>query len=304
MDEPPPPPAPYEAPPTARGSGLSSGLRRTIIAIVIIAVVVIGIIGYAVAGFAYASSRVAGANRSLNNVVSHQNSLNTTFKDLDTKFSGLNSSSSFDPKAAHALIDQFVANATAAGTSVDQDDASLVSARASLDEQQWLTVLSKGTLDKEAQRIDHARKGLSTAKTIAGDYVQDGQFLQSFLDAATDLDTLGTQTANTDIPAAKATLATMKTHVDKALQLSTAPGLPTELHDLMVDFEALVADFGKLLDAAVAFDINGITSAEQAVEKDATKISGYNFDQISTQIDAFYKPLVDTFNSEMQKATA
>jgi hypothetical protein len=283
---------------------MSSGLRRTIIAIVIVVIVVIGIIGYAVAGFAYASTRVAGANRSLNTVVSHQNSLNTTFKDLDTKFSGLNSSSTFDPKAAHALIDQFVANATAAGTAVDQDDASLISARASLDEQNWLTALSKGSLDKEAQRIDHARKGLSSARTIAADYVQDGQFLQSFLDAATDLDTLGTQSANADLAAAKATLVTMKSHVDKALQLSTAPGLPTELHDLMVDFQSLVADFGKLLDAAAAGDNNAITSSEQAVEKDATKISGYNFDQISTEIDAYYKPLVDTFNSEMQKATA
>jgi hypothetical protein len=283
---------------------MSSGLRRTIIAIVIVVIVVIGIIGYAVAGFAYASTRVAGANRSLNTVISHQNSLNTTFKDLDTKFSGLNSSSTFDPKAAHALIDQFVANATAAGTAVDQDDASLISARASLDEQNWLTALSKGSLEKEAQRIDHARKGLSSARTIAADYVQDGQFLQSFLDAATDLDTLGTQSANADLAAAKATLVTMKSHVDKALQLSTAPGLPTELHDLMVDFQSLVADFGKLLDAAAAGDNNAITSSEQAVEKDATKISGYNFDQISTEIDAYYKPLVDTFNSEMQKATA
>jgi hypothetical protein len=303
-DVPPPPVPPYEIAPPTRSPGLSRGLRRTIIAIVIVVIVVIGIIGYAVAGFAYASTRVAGANRSLNTVVSHQNSLNTTFKDLDTKFSGLNSSSSFDPKAAHALIDQFVANAKAAGTSVDQDDASLVSARASLNDQSWLTVLSKSGLDKEAQRIDHARNGLAKARTIAADYVLDGGFLQSFLDAAADLDTLGTQSANADLPAAKATLATMRTHVDKALSLSKAPGLPVELHDLMVDFQALVTDFGKLLDAAAAGDNNAVTSAEQAVEKDATKISSYNFDKISTEIDAFYKPLVDTFNSEMAAATA
>lgn len=283
---------------------MSSALRRTIIAIAIVVIVVIGIIGYAVAGFAYASTRVAGANTSLNTVVSHQNSLNTTFKDLDTKFSGLNSSSSFDPKAAHTLIDQFVTNAKSAGASVDQDDASLASARAGLNEQQWLTVLSKGSLDTEAQRIDHARKGLASAKTIAGDYVQDGQFLQSFLDAYIDVDTLGTQTANGDLAAAKATVAMAKTHLDKALSLSTAPGLPIELHDLMVDFQSLVADFGKLLDAGAAGDINAVTSSEQAVEKDANKISSYNFDKISTEIDTYYKPLVDTFNSEMQKATA
>ena len=303
-DVPQPPPAPYAATAPTRDPGLSRVLRRTIIAIVVIVIVVIGIIGYAAAGFAYASSRVASANRSLNTVVSHQNSLNTTFKELDTKFSGLNSSASFDPKAAHTLIDQFVGNARAAGATVDQDDASLVTARAGLDEQQWLTVLSKSNLDQEARRIAHARTGLAQAKTIAADYVQDGQFLQSFLDAATDLDTLGTQSANADLAAAKATLVTMKTHVDKALQLSTAPGLPTELHDLMVDFQALVADFGKLLDAAATNDVNAVTSAEAAVEKDATKISAYNFDKISTEIDTFYKPLVDAFNSEMAAATA
>jgi hypothetical protein len=303
-DAPPPPPAPYEATPEARTPGLSRGLRRTIIAIVVIVIVVIGIIGYAAAGFAYASNRVASANRSLNTVVSHQNSLNTTFKDIDTKFNGLSSNSSFDPKAAHTLVDQFVANAKSAGTAIDQDDASLLSASASLGDQKWLTVLSQGSLDKEAQRIDHARKALSSAKTIAADYVQDGQFLQSFLDAATDLDTLGTQSANADLAAAKATLATMKTHVEKALQLSTAPGLPVELHNLMVDFQSLVTDFGKLLDAAAAGDNNAITSSEQAVETDATKISAYNFDQISTEIDAYYKPMVDSFNSEMTAATA
>jgi hypothetical protein len=305
-DAPPPPPAPPDAlaPASARGSGLSTGLRSTIIAVVVVVIVLIGIIGYAVAGFAYSSARVSGASKSLNTVISHQNSLNTTFKDIDTKFNGLSSSASFDPKQARTLIDQFVANAKSAGDQVANDDASLVSAKASLNEQQWLTVLSRGNLDKESVRIDHARKALTNAKTVAGDYVLDGQFLQAFMDAAIDLDTLGTQSANADLPGAKATLATMKTHVDKALQLSTAPGLPTELHDLMVDFQSFVTDFGKLLDAAAAGDLNAITSAEQSVEKDANKISAYDFNKIGTEIDDFYRPLVDSFNSEMAKATA
>jgi hypothetical protein len=305
-DVPPPPPAPPNAlaPAAARGSGLSTGLRRTIIAVVIVVILLIGIIGYAVAGFAYSSTRVSSANRSLNTVISHQNSLNTTFKDIDTKFKGLSSGSSFDPKQARTLIDQFVANAKSAGAQVEQDDASLVSAKSSLNEQQWLTVLSRGNVDKESVRIEHARKALTSAKTVAGDYVLDGQFLQAFMDAAIDLDTLGTQSANADLTSAKTTLTTMKTHVDKALELSTAPGLPKELHDLMVDFQSLVADFGKLLDAAAAGDLNAITAAEALVEKDANKISAYDFNKIGTEIDDFYKPMVDAFNAEMAKATA
>ena len=96
----------------------------------------------------------------------------------------------------------------------------------------------------------------------------------------------------------------MKAHVDKGLQLSTAPGLPSELHSLMVDFESLITDFGQLLDAAAAGNDAAVTSAESGVQTDADKISKYNFDTIGTEIDTFYKPMVDAFNSEMAKATA
>lgn len=279
-------------------------MRTTIAVAVIVAIVFIGIIGYAVAGFAYASSRVSSADRSLNTVISHQNNLNSTFKDIDTKFSGLNSSSTFDPVQAKSLMSQFVTNAQATVVAVDQDDASLARARASLGDQQWLTLFSRGRLDKEANRIDHARAALADAKTVAADYVQDGLFLEAFIDAATDLETLGTQTASADLAGAKTTLSTMKTHVDKALQLSSAPGLPTELHSLMVDFQSLVTDFGKLLDAVSTGNVTAITNTEKAAEADANKISSYNFDSIGTQIDAFFKPLIDGFNSEMAKATA
>ena len=264
----------------------------------------VGIIGYAAAGLAYAQTQEGSADRALNTVISHQNTLNSTFKDIDSKFTGLGTNSTFDPKQARALVDQFVASATAAGTTVDQDDTSLVLARAGLSQQEWLTALARGNLDKEAARIDHARKALSSAKIVAADYVLDGQFLQAFLDTAADLDMLGAQSANADLAGAKTTLATMKTTADKALQLSTGPGLPSELHALMGDFESLIIDFGKLLDAAAAGDDPAITSAETSVQSDAGKISGYDFTTISTEIDAFYKPLVDAFNAEMAKATA
>ena len=298
----PPPPTPSGEP--APSTGLSRGLRTTIIAIVVVVIVVIGIIGYAVTGLAFAQTRVGNADKTLNSVISHQNSLNSTFKDIDTKFNGLSSSSTFDPKQARTLVDQFVASATSAGTTVADDDTSLVSARAALGEQQWLTVVARGNLDKEAGRIDHARNALSNARIVAADYVLDGQFLQAFLDAATDLDTLGAQSANADLAGARTTLTTMKTHVDKALQLSSGPGLPSELHALMTDFQSLVTDFGKLLDAAAAGDDGAIISAEASVQTDAGNMSKYNFDTISTEIDKFYKPLVDGFNSEMAKAAA
>jgi hypothetical protein len=287
-----------------RGSGLSSGLRRTIIAVVIIVIVVTGIIGYAIAGFAYTAGRIASADKSLNTVVSHQNSLNSTFKDIDTKVSGLNSSSSSDLTQTRTLYAQFVASAKSASATVDQDDASLVSAKASLTGQQWLAVFSRPSLDREAARIDHARKGLAVAKTVAGDYVQVGEFFQAVIDSEVDLQTFSTQVANADFTSAKGTLATMKTHVDKAQQLSTAPGLPSQLHDVVVDLGTLVTDFGKLVDAGIASDDTAILNAEKSIEADANKLSGYNYDKIRADIAAYYQPLVDSFNSEMAQATA
>ena len=298
------PPPPESPPPTSvPPSGLSRGLRTTIVAVVVIVIVLIGIIGYAVSGLAYAATRISNADRTLNTVVSHQNELNATFMDIDTRFSALGTSSTFNPQQARTLVDQFVSSAQAAGKTVDEDDASLMTASAQLSAQQWLTMVSRSNVDKESKRIAHARKALVSAKTVAADYVLDGQFMQAFLDTVVDLDNLSKASATGDLAAAKTTLTGMKTHVDKALQLSTAPGLPPELHDLMVDFQTLVSDFGKLIDAAGANDSAAVSAYFKAVNDDASKLSRYSFDDMSGKINAFYKPLIDAYNLEMAAAT-
>ncbi len=271
---------------------------------VLIAVVLIGIIGYAVTGFAYASSRVASMDRTLNTVISHQNTLNTTFKNVDGDFSALSGTTSFNSVQARSVADKFVASATKAGTTVNQDDVSLTTASTSLNDRRWLTLFSQSLLDKEASRVTHARKALADARTIAGDYVLDGQFLQAFLDASSDLESLATETSNSDLTAASSTVVTMKADVDKALRLSNGPGLPPDLRSLMNDFETLVADFGKLIIAAHANDDSGVNRAAITIQSDADKISAYNYDKISADIDTYYQPLVADFNSQMAAATA
>ena len=273
-------------------------------AIVVIVIVLAGIIGYAVIGLAYAQTRVSNADKTLNTVISHQNSLNSTFSDLNSKFNGLSSGGTFDPKQERTLFDQFVASETAAGVTDERDDASLATARASLSERQWLTTFARSNLDNEATRIDHARKALSIAKTAAAGYVQDGHFFQTYFDAQIDFQMFSTQIATADFAGANTTLSNMKTHVDNGLQLSTAAGLPTELHALMGDFETLVADFGKLLVAAAASDDAGVTKAENNVLADAARLGAYNVDDIMAKIAAYYKPMFDQINSEMAKATA
>ena len=285
-------------------TSLSKRLRVTIIAAVIIVIVLIGIIGYAVTGLAYAQTRVGNANKTLNAVISHQNSLNNTFTDLNSKFNSLSSGTTFDPLQARQLFDQFVANEKAAGVTDDQDQASLVSTKASLTAPSWLTLVSRPSLSTEAAKIDHARKAVSIAKSTTEGYVQDGQFFQSYFDTQIDLQMFSTQVASADLAGAKTTLTTMKGHVDTGLQLSSAPGLPADLHSVMVDLGTLVADFGKLLDAAAANDDTAITNADNAVQADANKLGTYNVDKIMAEIGAYYKPMFDEIDSEMAKAAA
>ncbi|HSP09785.1 MAG TPA: hypothetical protein VLU92_09355 [Candidatus Dormibacteraeota bacterium] len=279
-------------------------MRTTLVVVVLIVVVIIGIIGYAVTGFAYATARVASTDRTLNTVISHQNTLNTTFKNIDSEFGALSGSTKFNSAQAQGVADEFVAGANKARAMVDQDDASLAAASKTLHDRRWLTVFSQGLLDKEAGRVGHARKALADARTISAGYVLDGQFLQAFLAASSDLDTLATETSNSDLSAASATVASMKKDVDKALQLSTGPGLPPDLHSLMNDFETLVADFAKLIAAAQANDDSATNAAAATIQSDADKISAYNYDKISAEISSYYQPLVADFNSEMAAATA
>lgn len=275
-----------------------------LVAVGLVAAILIAILGYAGVGFALSAARISAADKTLNSVISHQNQLNAAFHAIDSRFQSLNGSSTFNPTQAKAVIDQFVASSQAAGRTVAQDDASLANASSGLSDQQWLTAFSRGSLERESNRIAHARKALTDARTVAADYVLDGQFLQSFMDALADLETLGNQSATADYAGAKATIATMRAHVDKATQRSTGPGLPPELHSLMIDLGSLVTDFGNLLDAAQANDDAAVATYSQAVQNDGNRISGYNFDQMSSEIDAYYKPLVDGFNSEMAAATA
>ncbi len=265
---------------------------------------IIGLIGYAGAGIVYSATRVANAERTLNTVVSHQNTLNSTFSDINTQLSSLSSSSAFNSQQAIVLVDKSVANSELATQTINQDDASLSAAATRLNENAWLTMVGRGSLDREATRIGHARKALDAARTIAADEGLDGHFWHALYAGLADLTTLNMQSGAGDFAAAKSTLGTMKTDVDQATQLSTAPGLPAELHDLMSDLQTFVSDYGTQFDAQIAGDAASVAVYQAVVQADLTKISKYDIDKIGSEIDAFYKPLIDRFNTEIAAATA
>lgn len=279
------------------------GLRLKVTILTMVAIVVAASVGYVSLGLAFAGQRVNAADSTLNMVTAHQNSLNKTLGSVDATFSSLTGGATFNPTQARAAADQFIAASKNADAMIDRDDADLSQASAGLRDAPWLTMISRSNLDHERTRIDHAHQALTSARAVAAGHVQDGQFMATFIKSTQDLSSVINSTAAGDWANARSQLSTMKTDVNAALQASSAPGLPAELHSAMLDLQVFAADYGKLIDASQAGDDAGVSSATNAVQADAAKIGGYNFDQIVSEVDAYYKPLIDRFNSQMALAT-
>lgn len=279
-------------------------MGRKQIEIAVLGVLIIGVILYAGAGVVYASALSSSSERTLNMVVSHENSLNTSFSEIDSEVGALGGSGTFDPQQAVTLVDRAVTNSQVAASTIDRDDTSLASVQGQLDSSRWLTLVGRTTVDRESARVAHARNALAAARVIAADQVLDGHFWHALYTALGDLDTLNNQAGSGDFASAKATLAMMQTAVAQAVQQSTAPGLPPDLHSLMVDLQTFVADFGKQLDAQIAGDDASVAQYQSSLDSDRNKLSTYNVDKIGSDIDAFYRPLINRFNLEIAAATS
>ena len=270
----------------------------------VIGTLIVCIIGYAGVGLVSTGDRVANADRTLNVVVSHQNTLNATFSDINSQLGALTANVTFSPRDAVALVDRSVASSELAGKTINADDASLVAAQRELRSDRWLTMLGSSNLDREANRIAHARNALAAARTIADDKTLEGRFWRSLYGALADLAALNSQSTAGDLDAARSTLATMKAAVDQASEQSSAPPLPADLVQLTKDLRAFVNDYGKKLDAQLARDDEGAAASQASVDADLSRIATYSIDSIGTQIDDFYRPMIARFNSEIAAATA
>jgi hypothetical protein len=280
------------------------GARTAISAVAVGAILVVGTIAFGAVGFAVASDRISGADKTLNTVISHQNQLTATFADIDMQLQSLTGSSAFNPQQALALVDKAIADSKNAVTTIDNDTASLIAEAHRLEEIRWMAMVSRGSLDDESSRLGHARAALAAARTVSTDEVLDGSFWHPLYSSLVDLGTLTTQSNAGDVAGETATLATMKSDVAETVKQSTAPGLPADLQALMVDFQTFVADYGLELDAQKAGDNAGVARHAADVQNDLNRISSYDVDAMGTEIDAFYKPLIERFNSEMAAATA
>jgi hypothetical protein len=277
---------------------------RKQIEIAVLGVLIIGVILYAGTGIVYAGALSASAEHTLNTVVSHQNALNTSFNEIDSEVAALGGSGTFDPQQAVGLVDRSVISSQAAASRINLDDSSLASVQGQLDSSRWLTLVGHSTVDRESARVGHARKALAAARMIAADQVLDGHFWHALYTALGQLDTLNNQSGSGDFTSAEATLAAMQADVVQAVEQSTAPGLPPDLHALMLDLQSFVSDFGKQLDAQIAGDDATVVQYQTSLDGDRDKLGTYNVDKIGSDIDAFYRPLIERFNSEIAAATS
>jgi hypothetical protein len=277
---------------------------RRQVEIAVLGILIIGVILYAGSGIVYAGLLTSSAERTLGTVVSHQNSLNTSFTEIDSEVTALNGSGTFNPQQAVALVDKSVANSQVATMTINQDDASLVSLQGQLTASRWLTVVGHSSIDRESTRVEHARNALAAARTVAADQAIDGHFWHSLYTALAELDTLNNQASGGDLTSAKTTLGQLQTDVAQAVQLSASPGLPADLHSLIVDLQTFVTDYGKQLDAQIAGDDATVAQEESTIDSDRAKLGAYDVDKIGTEINAFYRPMIDRYNSEIAAATA
>ncbi|HAF19277.1 MAG TPA: hypothetical protein DCK96_05945, partial [Chloroflexi bacterium] len=271
----------------------------------IVIVVLVAVFGYAAAGFAFATSRLDGARNTYNAVVAHQNAITDTVNLFNTKFTATTAAATAsDLKADRSLLDEVVSKSKAAETTSAADDALLASAQASLTDSSWLTVFNRSNLDHYSSKIGHERKALGDSKTLTGDYVLLATFYQSFFDALIDFDTVGNKIEASDFQGALAGVSTLQTDLGKALQASSAPGLPPQVHQFIVDFQTFATDEGKLLAAVNSSDVSAGQSLSPKVTADVTKLDSYDFTKIGTDIASYYTPLIDDYNSEISKANS
>jgi hypothetical protein len=304
------PPPDYASPPTDvsppgdSASGRRGG-RNIVVAVVIL--LVVAVITYAIAGFTFATSRLDSARTTYNGVVEHQNAMTDTVNLFNTKFtttSATAAATASDLKADRSLLDQVVSESLAAEIRSATDDSSLANAQAKLADNSWLTVFNRSSLDNYSGKIGHERKALSDSRNLAADYVRLAMFYQSFFDALIVFDTVGTKISASDFAGAIGDVATLKTHLAKALQASNAPGLPPEVRLFIIDFQTFATDESNLLVAVNSSDVSAGQSLSPKVTADVTKLDSYDFTKIGNEIASFYKPLIDDYNSEISKANS
>ena len=165
-------------------------------------------------------------------------------------------------------------------------------------------LMNRDSQSRNAAGRGHSEGRVAAARIVAADQVLHGRFWRSLYAGLADLRDLNAQALAGDMTNAHSTLGNMKTDIETAAALSTSPGFPVDLHDMTTVLTKFVADYGKQLDAEAAGDDAAAAAQRATVSADVASLGEYDVDRIGAEIAAFFKPMIETFNSEIAAATA
>ena len=269
-------------------------------------IAVLAVLGYVGGGLIYAKVRLDAADSALKTAVADQDGLAGTINALKGGSAPAAAATLSAAELQHDrdVIAKFVTDSESGKSQIEVDDQSLADAAAGLAEDRWLTPLSGAALDSSSRRIAVERKVLDDARTIITDYVQIGNFFQSFADVEVDFYAISASAQAHNLSAVQLEIAQARSDTAKARSLDRAPGLPPEVDKLMSLIQVIDGDFNNLLNAALAHNAPAVTAAEVAGRADIARLRAFDTGRIVAEVEAFYAPMIAAYNSDAAKARA
>jgi hypothetical protein len=148
------------------------------------------------------------------------------------------------------------------------------------------------------------RKVLADARTIVGGYALVGEFAVSLWDVLLDFYAIDTAAQARDIDATQLAIAKLQMDTLTAISLDKAPGIPPEADMAMRQLQAVDRDFANLFRAALAQNRSAVEAAKAAGWADAAKLHAIDVSRVTTEIAAYYSPLVDAYEADVARAAA
>jgi len=249
---------------------------------------------YGVAGYFSASNRIGNANHALEIALAHRDAFDNAPSALELDAP--------DAKTMQADAGKFAQTWKEQAATVQSDEQALASAGSALLQQQWLTVVRRGSIDSASARVDHARKALDVARTIADERVKEGQFEQALANAAADFDAVVGDFQAQDVASAATAANKMQTDANGALGLASDTQFPSELHDYVAAIQVLAKDFVDFFGAIRQGDSSGAKSLLAKANVDVNTLGTFDLNGMGEKVDAYYQPLIDSYHSELSKA--
>lgn len=249
---------------------------------------------YGFIGFSSANGKVSAANRAIDATVSHRNAIDSAPSTFDLSATD---ATSFQNNAA-----RWMQTWKTQATTIASDDQSLATAGSKLRDQQWLTVLRQGSLNSASDRVDHARKAMKAAATIATDRQAEGKFLVAYATVITDTETLVNDEQTGNSVAALAAASRLPNDVAQTITLANDPQFPPELKQYLASIQTVAQDLVDYLNAEAAGDTAKAKAIQTKANADIEAGNQIDVSQVPTKIDTYYQPFIDTYHNELARA--